>query len=268
MKHFLALSICVAISFSLFGQAQTLPKFPGAPYKKVRAYKIGTATPTVKTGYAVPSEQVSVLLSVLNDASTYGADIYSSKGAQEEIVFFGAMDTIVARVKFCSACNAVFASPGIPAQRYHTLKGLSVHGSRIIFDVVGDIREHLPPPVNAPVAANVNPGAATKGHTVVSGDTWSILAKKYGITLEQLAAANGQKMGAFQPLSVGNVVKIPKANAMAAAKARGIKTYTVGKGDTLFSIAKKVNTTVEVIKSLNSLGANGLSEGQVLKVPK
>jgi len=268
MKHFLALSICIAIVFSLFGQAQPLPKFPGVPYKKVRAYKIGTATPTVKTGYAVPAIQINALLSVLNDASTYGSDVYSTKGAQEEIVFFGAMDTIVARIKFCSACNAVFASPSIPAQRYHTLKGLSVHGARMVFEIIGDISEHLPPPVNAPVAANVNSNAGAKTHTVVAGDTWSLLAKKYGVSLEQLAAANGQKKGAFQPLSVGNVVKIPKVNAIAAAKARGIKEYTVGKGETLFSIAKKLNTTVEVIKSLNSLGTNTLSEGQVLKVPK
>lgn len=268
MKYFLTLSICVAISFSLFGQSQPLPKFPGVPYKKVRAYKIGTATPTVKTGYAVPSVQVNVLLSVLNDASTYGGDVYSSKGAQEEIVFFGAMDTIVARVKFCSACNAVFASPGIPANRYHTLKGLSVHGGKMVFDIMGDISEHLPPAINAPVAANVNPSAKGKEHTVVAGDTWNLLARKYGVTLEQLAAANGQKMGAFQPLSVGNLVKIPKANAMDVAKARGMKTYTVGKGETLFSIAKKLNTTVEVIKSLNGLAANVLSEGQVLKVPR
>lgn len=269
MKHFLAFCISISVFFSVFGQTQTLPKFPSVPYKKVRAYKIGTATPTVKMGYAVPAVQINVLLAVLNDASTYGGDVYGSKGAQEEIVFFGAMDTIVARIRFCAPCNAVFASPGIPANRYHTLRGLSVHGSKMVFDIVGDISEHLPPAVNAAApAAGVKPTGKTGEHTVVAGDTWSSLARKYGVSLEQLAAANGQKVGAFQPLSVGNGVKIPKPNPMAAAKSRGIKEYTVGKGETLFSIARKTNTTVEVLKSLNNLSITTLSDGQILKVPK
>ena len=44
-------------------------------------------------------------------------------------------------------------------------------------------------------------------------------------------------------------------------------TYTVVKGDTLYSIARKFNTTVDMIKSLNNLTGNILSIGQVLKLP-
>ena len=43
--------------------------------------------------------------------------------------------------------------------------------------------------------------------------------------------------------------------------------YTVQKGDTLYSIALKYNTTVNEIKSLNNLDSNTLSIGQSLKIP-
>ena len=45
-------------------------------------------------------------------------------------------------------------------------------------------------------------------------------------------------------------------------------TYTVERGDTLWSIAKKFNTTVNDIKSLNNLTNKFLYIGQILKVPE
>ena len=44
-------------------------------------------------------------------------------------------------------------------------------------------------------------------------------------------------------------------------------TYTVKKGDNLYNIAKKYNTTVSEIKNLNNLISNNLSIGQILKLP-
>ncbi len=44
-------------------------------------------------------------------------------------------------------------------------------------------------------------------------------------------------------------------------------SYTVKKGDSLYSIAKNNNTTVENIKNLNNLSSNLLSLGQILEIP-
>ena len=44
-------------------------------------------------------------------------------------------------------------------------------------------------------------------------------------------------------------------------------TYIVQKGDTLYSIARKLNTTVEELKKLNNLTTNTLQIGQVLRIP-
>ncbi len=44
-------------------------------------------------------------------------------------------------------------------------------------------------------------------------------------------------------------------------------TYKVMKGDTLYGIAKKLDTTVDELKKINSLTSNSLSIGQLLKIP-
>ena len=46
-----------------------------------------------------------------------------------------------------------------------------------------------------------------------------------------------------------------------------LSTYTVKKGDNLYDIAKKNNTTVNELKKLNNLTSNNLSIGQVIKLP-
>jgi LysM repeat protein len=44
-------------------------------------------------------------------------------------------------------------------------------------------------------------------------------------------------------------------------------TYTVVSGDTLWSVARKFNVSVDELKSLNNLTTNSISVGQVLKIP-
>lgn len=45
------------------------------------------------------------------------------------------------------------------------------------------------------------------------------------------------------------------------------KIYTVAKGDSLYQIAKKYNTTVDELKKLNNLSSNNLTIGMKLKIP-
>lgn len=60
------------------------------------------------------------------------------------------------------------------------------------------------------------------------------------------------------------VQKTPKSST----KRGSSKTYKVVKGDTLYSLSKRFDMTVEELKRVNRLSSNSLSIGQVLKVKK
>lgn len=56
-------------------------------------------------------------------------------------------------------------------------------------------------------------------------------------------------------------------NAIPPDTGAGVTEYVVRSGDTLWLIARRYNTTVDVIKSLNGLTSDNLSIGQVLRLP-
>ena len=60
-------------------------------------------------------------------------------------------------------------------------------------------------------------------------------------------------------LSIGQKLKISEGTTSS-----NNEYYTVQKGDTLYGIARKFNTTVDELKRLNNLTSNLLSIGQIL----
>lgn len=94
-------------------------------------------------------------------------------------------------------------------------------------------------------------------YQVKKGDTLYSIANKYGITLQELKAINDLNNDI---LSIGQLLKVPSGLSLA-------NSYTVDSGDTLYSIAKKFNTTVPKLKEANNLVNNMLSIGQKLIIP-
>lgn len=94
-------------------------------------------------------------------------------------------------------------------------------------------------------------------YTVQKGDSLWVIANKYDITTEELKSYNNLTSNL---LSIGQVLKIPQG------KTSTENIYTVKKGDSLWTIANRYNTTVEKIKVLNNLTSNLLSIGQQLKI--
>lgn len=95
-------------------------------------------------------------------------------------------------------------------------------------------------------------------YTVQKGDSLWAIASKYGITVDEIKSANNLSSNL---LSIGQKLTIPVIPNMNQI------TYTVQKGDSLWLIANKYDTTVEQIKNTNNLSSNLLSIGQVLVIP-
>jgi membrane-bound lytic murein transglycosylase D len=117
-------------------------------------------------------------------------------------------------------------------------------------------------------------------HNVKKGETLSVIAKRYGVAVNDLTQAN--RISTRTSLRIGQELLIPmsgstrppasSAPAVASKSASATKTaaaslpasYKVKRGDTLTSIAAKFNLTVNDLKKWNKLTSSRLDIGQKL----
>lgn len=112
-------------------------------------------------------------------------------------------------------------------------------------------------------------------HTVRSGDTLSAIAKHYGTPLNMITEANPGLKPSL--LRIGKVIVVPalkEAGPMPAAP-KPVDTeldfsgsYTVAKGDTLWSISLRYSVQPELLAEKNGLTLSSvIHEGSALRVP-
>ena len=94
-------------------------------------------------------------------------------------------------------------------------------------------------------------------YVVKRGDSLYSIALSNNTTVDELKRLNNLTSNL---LSVGMVLKLPKTETEEIV-------YTVKRGDSLYSIAREYNTTVNEIKKLNNLTSNLLSIGQTIRIP-
>lgn len=105
-------------------------------------------------------------------------------------------------------------------------------------------------------------------HTVEKGQTLFAIAKSYDLSLNDIVIENPEAIDGIQP---GQVLKIPvkkikKIESAPIADAADYTMHKVESGQTLYSIAKQYETSVEKIKNLNPELKDGLKGGQTLKI--
>ena len=102
----------------------------------------------------------------------------------------------------------------------------------------------------------------TNYYIVKKGDTLYSIANKYGLSVEELKKMNN--------LSTNNLSinqKLYVSGWDSNTSDNNANVYIVQKGDSLWSIANKNNTTVDKLKDINNLNSNLLSVGQKLLIP-
>ena len=113
-----------------------------------------------------------------------------------------------------------------------------------------------------------------KEYEVKAGDSLYSIAQKFNTTVNDIVKENNLQTTI---LSVGQILKIPTSktetlpDTIKECFGEGYmepkyETYTVKRGDNLYDIARKYNTTVIHLMDLNNLTSTNLQIGQVLKV--
>ncbi len=110
-------------------------------------------------------------------------------------------------------------------------------------------------------------------HLIESKETLYSVAKLYKISVDDIKEANaGLNESSFR---AGRTIKIPKYGTSGAALSGSTgetteigSAYRVQKGETLYSIGKKHNVTVNALLNANpNLRQDGLKEGAYIKIP-
>src|SRR5690606_5171019 len=117
-------------------------------------------------------------------------------------------------------------------------------------------------------------------HELEAKETYYGLSRRYQVPVKEIIAANDNKA-----LKIGDTVRVPQETVDSGTTnttgdttleqttsvpvlAEGEYTaYKVGKGETLFTIAKRFIISVESIKRANGLTNDSVQAGTVLKVP-
>lgn len=114
--------------------------------------------------------------------------------------------------------------------------------------------------------------AGSRRYTVKRGDTLWDIARRHGTTLAALKSANGTSTTRLKP---GQVLIVPGgaggtgggAGEVRVAASGGAKRYKVGRGDSLWAIARRHKTTVTALKNANGIRSTRLKPGQMLEIP-
>lgn len=121
----------------------------------------------------------------------------------------------------------------------------------------------LPAANTATPTPTLTPSPTPFVYTIKSGDTLSVIAKRYNTTVEALMQANN--IADATRIQVGSKIQIVQPPDYSATMA--YETYEVEAGDTLYTISGKYNLTIGELKEINNLTGNNLKIGQKLRIP-
>ena len=99
-------------------------------------------------------------------------------------------------------------------------------------------------------------------HTVELGNTLWGLQQMYGVKVEDIMSNNSNLN---EGLSVGQKIIIPVPNYVKPLPETS--KYKVKKGETLYGLSRKFNTTVDELIKINPELSKGLKKGQLIQVP-
>jgi membrane-bound lytic murein transglycosylase D len=209
-------------------------------------------------------------LHILRDPAKYGFDLetpdspvaYETVAVKKPVRFSALAGAIAVSEEELNALNPELRQKATPPTTY-ALK-VPVGKPELLLARIDDIPDWSPP-------KNIS---MTNTHTVRKGETLSAIAQQYRTSVSGIARANNIRENSI--LRVGQKLKVPQRGATGESTAAASRTepppaggkYRVKKGDTLWLIAKKFNTSTKKIQQINKLKDTSLQVGQVLTIPQ
>jgi membrane-bound lytic murein transglycosylase D len=198
---------------------------------------------------------ILALTLIAKDAPHYGISVDPDGPVESDIVKPGraidlrlVAETIDVDVETLRSLNPSLlrmATPDDPGFVLHLPKGTAGKFSAEIADIPAD------------------KWVSWRRHRVESGETLSLIAKKYRITAAAIADAND--LDRNEALDPGQKLIIPATRPAEEMKSKLVR-YRVRRGDTIGGIADQFSVTSEDVRKWNGLKAAKVSRGMVLRI--
>lgn len=143
------------------------------------------------------------------------------------------------------------------AQNYNTTVNAIINLNNLTTDTLQIGQQLL-----IPVDQSSTPPTEGQYYTVQRGDSLYSIARRFNTTVDAIIQANNLSNINLQ---IGDQLLIPSTTTTPNPPSQ--ITYTVQSGDSLWSIAKRYNITVNDLRNANNLTSNTLQIGQILIIP-
>ncbi len=160
---------------------------------------------------------------------------------------------------------------------HYSISALKLANPKIVWRDIKPGEKIILPSNHTTPKATPKPGEIGDGYYIVAhGDTLRSIASRFGLSLKKLQELNPKLGKIIRP---GDVVVIPKelTEKIKVCEKENLfippryliysEIYKVKKGDTLWKIAKRFDTNIGIIRTLNDISGNNIHIGQILFVP-
>jgi membrane-bound lytic murein transglycosylase D len=214
-------------------------------------------------------------LHIINNLEKYGLDTiellppleYETVKISQESHIKSVAEAIEVSEIALKSLNPELRNDILPSEEYNLR--VPVGKSETFMAKINSIPTYSPPP--SPPQPSREVRSVTTRHRVRQGETLSLIANKYGVSIDTIADANN--INKKNLIVSGQTLKIPsknttKTNSKTYQKStpKPVIDHVVRAGDSLWVIARKYGTTTEKIKESNKLKSSTLYIGQILKI--